>query len=177
MKTITNFAKFGILSIALFLSSCSGDDDSTPVTETSNVPTTGSYITAKVDGSTFSSIIYGVTSATASRVGTGVGALITVLGANQNADSIAISLLGITATGTYEISPNTDSIMAFTPVSGGLSYSTGECAGTVGSVTITYIDNSKIEGTFSFKGKDSDTCETSAMKTVTEGSFRGVFMQ
>ncbi|GEP49400.1 hypothetical protein FNO01nite_00720 [Flavobacterium noncentrifugens] len=177
MKTITNFAKFGILSIALFLASCSGNDDSTPVAETSNVPATGSYITAKVDGNSFSSIIFGVTSATASRIGTGVGTLITVLGANQSADSVTISLLGITAAGTYEISPNTESVMAFTPVSGGLSYSTGECAGTVGSVTITYIDNTKVEGTFSFKGKDTNTCETSAMKTVTEGSFRGVFMQ
>ena len=177
MKTITNFAKFGILSIALFLASCSGDEDATPVAPSSNVPATGSYITAKVDGNDFSSIIFGVTSASASRVISGDVTLITVLGANLSADSVVINLMNITATGTYEVSPNTDSVMAFTPVSGGLSYSTGECAGTVGSITITYIDNTKVEGTFSFKGKDSNTCETSAMKTVTEGSFRGVFMQ
>lgn len=177
MKTITNFAKFGILSIALFLCSCSGSDDSTPVAAIQTVPESGSYITAKVDGSDFSSIIFGVTSAAASRTVTGDVTLITVLGANLGADSIAINLMNITATGTYEISPNTDSVMAFTPGSGGVSYSTGECAGTIGSITVTYIDNTKVEGTFSFKGKDSDTCETSAMKTVTEGSFRGVFMQ
>jgi len=172
MKTITNFAKFGILSMVFFLASCNGDD-SNPVT--SNVPASGSYITAKVDGSDFSSIILGVTTASATRMETGVGTMITVLAADQSANSIVINLMGITATGTYTIDPNVDSVIAYTPVTGGVSYGTGECSGSTGTITITAIDNSKIEGTFSFKGKDANTCPTSATKTVTEGSFRGVF--
>jgi hypothetical protein len=31
------------------------------------------------------------------------------------------------------------------------------------------------KGTFSFTGKDGENCDTSEIKTVTEGSFRGVF--
>jgi len=172
MKTITQLAKLSLLSISLFVASCSGDD-SNPVT--SNLPSSGSYITAKVDGNDFSSIIFGVTSASATRMETGAGTMITVLGADQSANSIVINLMGITATGTYTIDPNVDSVIAYTPVSGGVSYGTGECSGSTGTLTITAIDNSKIEGTFTFRGKDANTCPTSATKTVTEGSFRGVF--
>ena len=174
MKTLKNLVKFSILSISLFLASCSGDDAAAEVVS-NNIPGSGSYIMAKVDGADFNSVIFGVTTASATRMETMTGTMITILGANQNADSIVINLMGITATGTYTIDPSVDSVLAFTPVTGGVSYSTGECSGTTGTLVVTAIDNAKIEGTFSFKGKDSDTCPSSAMKTVTEGSFRGVF--
>jgi|SRR6218665_2277659 len=176
MKTITNFAKISLLSVSLFIASCSSDD-AADIVDT-GAPTSGSYITAKVDGADFSSIIYGVaSSASATRMETGAGTMITVLGADQSANSIVINLMGITTAGTYTINPNVDSVMAYTPVTGGVSYGTGECSGSTGTITITTIDNDKIEGTFSFSGKDADTCPTSATKSVTQGSFRGVFSQ
>lgn len=174
MKTITHFCKLVFLSGSLFLASCSSDD-AADVVDT-GAPTSGSYITAKVDGSGFSSIIMGVaSSASATRMETALGTMITVLGADQSGNSIVVNLMGITAPGTYTMGPDVDSVIAYTPVTGGVSYSTGECAGTMGTIVVTAVDATKIEGTFSFKGKDSDTCATSATKTVTEGAFRGIF--
>jgi len=174
MKTITHFGKLVFLSLSLLLTSCSSDD-AADIVDNGN-PTSGTYITAKVDGSGFSSIIMGVaSSASATRMETGAGTMITVLGADQGGNSIVINLMGITTTGTYTIDPSVNSVMSYTPVTGGVSYGTGECSGSTGTIVITAIDATKIEGTFSFKGKDANTCPTSAMKTVTEGSFRGIF--
>ena len=158
------------LSIALaFLAlSCSKDNGG------SNVPSSGSYINAKIDGSSFSTTISGVSTASASRSGVGASTLIFVSGSNLESKNINISLYGITTTGTYTLNPSSDSVMS--AVVSGVAYSTGGCDGTTGTLKITKIDSSKIEGTFSFTGKDVDNCATSATKTITSGSFRGVFV-
>jgi len=161
----------------LVLASCSKDDDNNanPVVPTP-IPANTSFITATVDGAAFTSILFGTSIASASRSGSGNMTLIQVLGSNFSADNIALNLLGITETGTYTIDPSLDgSVMAFTPGTGGFAYSTGECSGSGGTLVVTAIDNTKIEGTFSFTGKDVDHCETSATKTVTNGTFKGVF--
>ena len=90
----------------------------------------------------------------------------------MNGNSIAINLLGITATGTYTLNADSDSVIAYTPPTGEAAYGTGGCSGASGTMNVTFIDNDKIEGTFSFTGKDVNNCETSATKTVTNGSFR-----
>ncbi|MBK8600331.1 MAG: hypothetical protein IPN80_07000 [Flavobacterium sp.] len=173
MKTFKSISKLVLIAFTIVLSSCSKDNDSsssTPITPS------GSYITATVDGASFSTSIAGISTASGSRSGSGEFTLIQVVGADINSNSIAINLLGITTTGTYTLNADSDSVLAYTPPTGGLSYSTGGCSDVSGTMNVTFIDNTKIEGTFSFTGKDVDNCATSATKTVTNGSFRCVFV-
>lgn len=172
MKTFQSISKLVVVVFALALSSCSKDSDSS----SSNPATpSGSYITAKVNGANFSTTIAGVSTTSGSRSGSGDFTLIQVLGADMNGNSIAINLLGITTTGTYALNGDSDSVIAYTPPTGEAAYGTGGCSGATGTINVTFIDNDKIEGTFSFTGKDVDNCATSATKTVTNGSFRCVF--
>jgi len=178
MKTLQNITKTLLIATSFFaVASCSKDDDNNNQVPVTPVPANTSFVTATVDGAAFTSILFGTSIASASRSGSGDMTLIQVLGSNFSADNIALNLLGITTTGTYTIDPSLDgSVMAFTPGSGGVSYSTGECSGSGGTLIVTAIDNTKIEGTFSFTGKDVDNCESSATKTVTNGTFKGVFV-
>ena len=178
MKIIKTTFKAILLAVTFssLLISCGGDDDVPPVTPVTPAANS-SFVKAKVNGQAFSSYIFGTSAASANISGSGSGTLIQVLGSNLNANNISITLYGITETGTYEINPSLDgSVMAYTPGTGGVAYSTGECAGSGGTIVITTLSSTKIEGTFSFIGKDSNTCDTSETKTVTEGSFRGVFV-
>lgn len=172
MKTFKTISKVALIALTVILSSCSKDSSSssTPATPT------GSYITATVDGASFSTTIAGISTASGSRSGSGEFTLIQVVGADINSNSIAINLLGITTTGTYTLNSGSDSVIAFTPPSGGAAYGTGGCEGASGTMNVTFLDDTKIEGTFSFTGKDVDNCATSATKTVTNGSFRCVFV-
>ncbi len=172
MKTFKTFSKLALVVFAVIITSCSKDDAPAQI----QVPAIGNYITAKVDGADFSTTIFGVSTANGSRSGSGDFTLIQVLGADINSNSIAINLLGITTTGTYTLDGNSDSVIAYTPPTAGAAYGTGGCAGAIGTITVSYLDSAKIEGTFSFTGKDVDNCATSATKTVTNGSFRCVFV-
>jgi Family of unknown function (DUF6252) len=173
MKTFKTISKVALIALTVILSSCSKDSSSS-----SSTPATpsGSYILATVDGASFSTTIAGISTASGSRSGSGASTLIQVVGADINSNSIAMNLFGITTTGTYTLNADSDSVIAFTPPTGGAAYGTGGCAGASGTMNVTFIDNTKIEGTFSFTGKDVDNCATSATKTVTNGSFRCVFV-
>ena len=48
------------------------------------------------------------------------------------------------------------------------------CTVATGTITITAITATKVEGTFSFTGAKDDDC--SSHKVVTNGEFRGTFM-
>ena len=177
MKIIKTTFKAILLAVTFssLLISCGGDDDLPPVTPVTP-PANSSFIKAKVDGQAFSSYIFGTSAASANISNAGPQQLIQVLGSNLNANNISITLLGITEAGTYQINPSNDgSVMAYTPGTGGVAYSTGECSGSGGTIVITTLSSTKIEGTFSFIGKDSENCGSGVTKTVTEGSFRGVF--
>lgn len=175
MKTFKTFSKLALVAFAVIISSCSKDD--TPAQ--TQVPATGSYITAKVDGADFSSTVFGVSTATANRVGTGPNALIQILGADLGGNNISITLidLNLVAGQTYTLNPSLDgSVIAYvSTTSGGAAFGTGICEGSTGTLVVTAYDNTKIEGTFSFTGKDGENCSATA-KAITNGSFRGVFV-
>lgn len=150
------------------LLSCSNGDD-TPVNDNPlEIPTTGSYMRATVDGQPFTSKVNGAEAVVAlNQFGQ-----ILIVGTNVANQEITIALEGITSTGTYTINSDTDSILAF--LEGEQSYDTKSgCSGAIGKVTITTIDETKIEGSFEFIGNQFDNC--SASKTVTTGYFRGVY--
>ena len=184
MKTIKKLGLVLSLAIATILSSCSKDSDGG---SSLAIPATGTYNNAKVDGANFTTVIAGQSSANASIIGTGEGNIITVLGTSVGAitgttfssSTISITLEGITAPGTYAVNDNRKVTLGylFTPDSTTAlttAYITGDCEGTTGSVTITTLTATKVEGTFTFSAKKEDTCNET--KTITSGSFRAVFM-
>lgn len=162
---------FAVLTLtALTLVAC-GDDDAQ--TNTNTLPD-GTYIQGKVDGTMFSSTIMGQSTAIATRQGTGEGTLITVQGTSMDTNTMLVAMMGITTTGTYTVDAEDDgTVLAYFGASESTSYDTSDCAGASGTLNITFIDATKVEGTFSFVGKNDDNCSQS--KTVTEGSFRGIF--
>jgi hypothetical protein len=169
MKSIKKLSAVVALVMLAIFSSCSSSSS-----DGGGSPVSGSYVTAKVDGAAFTTVISGVSAASASRTGTGADTLIMVLGSNLATNSVSINLYGITATGTYTLNSSSDSVLSYVDSASSAAYGTGICEGSTGTITITYLDATKIEGTFSFTGKDGEDCAAAA-KTVTEGAFRGVF--
>lgn len=177
MNTFKSIAKLSFIAISLFFVSCGGDDDNTYYPPVGNTPNNASYITGKVDGADFSSIIFGTSTATCNVVGTGSERFITILGGDMSANSITVQLWNVNSTGTINVNRNTDSFLNYSPGSGGVAYATSaDCDTATGTINITYIDDTKVEGTFSFTGVDTENC-AGGTKTVTEGSFRGTFPQ
>ena len=176
MKKVTSLAKFSFIALALAFVSCNKDDDSVaePV---NNTPDSASYITGKVDGADFSSIIFGTSTAQCSRIGTGSEQLITILAGDMSANSIVVTLAGVSNTGEIAVNKNTDSFLNYSPGTGGVAYATSaDCDNATGTINVTHIDGTKVEGTFSFTGVNTDNCGGGS-KTVTEGSFRGTYQQ
>ena len=182
MKTIKKLSLVFAITFATILSSCSNDSGGSSI----SVPATGSYINAVADGTDFTTVFSGQNTAVASKSGTGAQTLIQILGSSitnvstSGADtaSIAINLFGITTTGTYPLSPTTDgNVIGYTFIPSGATtgsvYSTGDCEGSTGTITITSFTATQIEGTFSCSAKKAETCD--ATKNISEGSFRGVF--
>lgn len=170
LNTLKSFTKVGVAAFILLLAACSDDNSS----GSSGNP--DGFIKGKVDGQQFTSLeVQGHSTTVATRTGTGDGMTIMVSGSNQDLNTMTIITIGITQPGTYEIDSSDNSVLAFISQNDQLSYDTGECDGASGTLTITTLTDEKIEGTFSFVGKDGENC--SASKTITNGSFRGVFMQ
>ena len=179
MKKIKKLSVMFAVGFAIILSSCTKEE---AAASTSAVPTTGTYINAKVDGADFTTIIAGQSAGSAVRNVQGGLNIILVSGSSvsvsnvQSQKNIALSLNDITAPGTYPLKGTSGNAGVYSDVNGAstTSYSSaGDCQGATGSVTITSISATQIEGTFNFVGKKDGAC--SATKTVTEGSFRGVF--
>jgi len=172
MKTVKTIAQtFFIAASLLLLNSCNKDDDNpTPFPV---VPANTSFITAKVNGANFTTLLFGTSTASCSRSGTGTSAMITILGGDMSANSITIFLDGNVGVGTQTVNITTNSLLNYSPGSGDQAFSTGSCVGATGTINITASDETHIEGTFSFTGKETDDCSLS--KTVTQGTFKGVF--
>lgn len=168
MKNLNQLKTIICLAIFVIISSCSNDSESI------DIPSSGSFVTAKIDGVSYTTIGNGI--ATASRFGLGEETSISFLGTNSAGDSITISLTGITTTGTYPLNSSSDSVIVFFDNSSGTFYGTDSCDSSTGTITITNLSSTQIEGTFSFSGKDDDDCDE-AGKNVTNGSFRGIFLQ
>ncbi|HEY0092176.1 MAG TPA: DUF6252 family protein [Flavobacterium sp.] len=178
MKAFKSLTKFSVVAVFLIVAGCSSDDDdnNTP-TPTPSTPN-GTYLKGKVDGTSWQSLeLQGQSLAVAVTSGEGTGRLIMINGSGDinGSDSMVINLLGIDAPGTYTINSDSDSVLAYVNTATETSYDTSDCSGATGTVTITTINTTKVEGTFSFVGKVDEDC--SQTKTIAEGQFRGVFMQ
>lgn len=174
MRKFQNIGKSFIIAAGfLAIVSCSKDDDNNTPVPVAPVPANSSFVTGKVDGSPFSSIIFGTSTASCTKGGSGNDSFMTILGGDLSANSISIVLMGSLSVGTYNVNNTTDSLLNYSPSTGSEAYSTGSCDGASGRITVTVSDATHIEGTYSFVGKDTDNC--SATKTITEGTFRGIY--
>ncbi|HPF60558.1 MAG: hypothetical protein KC544_02250 [Gemmatimonadetes bacterium] len=130
---------------------------------------TGGTITATVDGTSFAPRS---TEVSASYAG---GAL--AFAASQTTGSttrtININLVGVTAPGTFTLSPTTPGSIALLTVTTGLTPSTWTTALSPGSgtVQVTTLTANRATGTFSFTGQFSPTTSATGQKTVTAGQF------
>ena len=175
-----NFNKLAIIlftGLTIMFSSCSSDSDSNG--GGGSGPATGAYIKANVAGSDF--LAQGDLA-----TGTFNGNALIVGGSSITGKSLNIQLYGINTaltTGTYAINAaNNDETY-----NGGLTYSdvntstfsvknysSLNCDNNVGTLEITFIDATKVEGTFSCKGKEvkeNEACDGATID-VTNGSFR-----
>lgn len=189
MKTIKKLSLLGLIMVASILPSCSKKNPD-PVVAASN-----GLITCKVNGAAFTTAPIAGQSAPiiiATKIAIGGQNLISITGqsaANITAtggsaagsfDSITISLNGISAPGTYPV--NSDITLGYiysTPNPGSAiakstGYVTGNCSGTKGTITVTSLTATTIEGTFSFTAKKESTCDDT--KTITDGAFKVTFM-
>jgi hypothetical protein len=178
MKTMKKMGIMAFAAMALCLTACSGDDGGNSGGGGSSLDT---YVNAKVDGVTFKTFsVQGHSLGAAMRTGTGDQTLISVSGSSASSmgstdiKTIVISLLGITQPGTYTINSDSNSVLAYVDSASNISWDTSDCSGATGTIEITVLNDQKVEGSFSFTGKDDENC--SSQKNITAGKFRGTFM-
>ncbi len=168
MKTITKLSLIALLAFGSFnLASCS-DDDNNSNNGGGNTPE-GEFVSAKVNGQDFSSsTLFDAVAASHPNATT-----LMVQGSDNSGKAIQIMVLGLNGTGTYNLSNMQNGQMLYTVASPFASYSSAAGSGAQGTLEITHIDDTKVEGTFSFTGKNPN--DTSQSVTVTDGSFRANF--
>ena len=182
MKTIKKLSLIVTVTMVTLFSSCSKNS----TTPDPVLPVSGSFITTKINGVNYSSATSPLSNTVASKQGSGAGTVVSLLGtmtsnvtaAGATTESITINLLGITTTGTYALTlANKDTAQlgyTYAPSGGNaIGYSTGDCSATTGSLVITSFTATQIEGTFTCTAKKVSTCDVT--KTISEGSFKGVF--
>lgn len=171
MKTIKRIGFMAFAALTLAVTSCSSDDSSGGTGSSLD-----NYVNGKVDGTLFETFsMNGFSAGTSVKNGT----MVTITGTamesvgSTNVKTMTILLMDVTGTGTYQIGPDSDSVLSYFDSAASISWDTSNCSGATGTVTVTTFNDQKIEGTFNFTGKDDDNC--SSQKVVTEGSFRGTF--
>jgi len=160
-----------VVVMALCFTACS-EDDNAPVEE---APPAGEFVKAKVNGVQFETVTAGgLTSVYATRTGTGENTQMIVVGNNANFDAVGFTTHSITATGTYQLNQEIDVAgMIYGNGTTDISYGTTECPASSGTLTITFIDETRVAGTFQFTAHNEDDCADG--RTVTEGSFNAIF--
>ena len=145
------------LALAVLIGGCNSStstDDSTPA---------GYYMTAKIEGAAF-------TANTAALQAVNTSGLLAISGgtASASVQQISLTIFGAEQGKTYSLGFGNTS---FASVTLGLtskdSYSSSLVGGS-GSITISKLTATEVEGTFTFKGINTDE----ATKNVTEGKFR-----
>lgn len=173
MKRIQNLVLLLSTVSLLMLSSCSSSDDGG---DGGNAPS--GLLVAKVEGTAFKSFAQ---SSLATISTTGPSKSLIIIATNADGNAFSMTIFGYTGAGTYEF---TGANVAITNVA---SYSETEVnlsnpmASTTGlwqapydttlagSVSISEETDTKVIGTFSFKGKNVNGDDS--IKNITEGSF------
>ncbi|AWI24564.1 DUF6252 family protein [Flavobacterium pallidum] len=167
MKTLKMISKMSLIAVMFLALSCSSDSDGGGG-GTASVGT----ITAKVGGSSFTSMTQGTQ---VSQITAGGTTTITMLGADASGKAISLTLHGVSATGTYQIGgENLISIIGSyvdtniqNPQASVTYVAPTEGNAVMGSITVSELTDAKIVGTFNFTG----TSDAGATKAITNGAF------
>jgi hypothetical protein len=164
MKTMKAIGLTAFLALALMGSSCSGDDGGE--NKGSGMAT---YIFATIDGHSFKTFeLQGFLSAQATKNGNTVS----IIGVAEDDSGMTIGLTGITEPGIYPISSNAIANRIGYSDSDVTISSLSPCEGVEGTIKISVINDTKVEGTFTMTANNSECTQE---RTVTNGSFRGTF--
>ncbi|MGB1308382.1 MAG: DUF6252 family protein [Oceanihabitans sp.] len=168
MKTLKNLFLL-LLSISMFtLTSCSSDDDGG-----SNGGASSGTISAKVDGSNFSSLEISSSATIANN-----GLNLIIIGSNSSGKAITLTINGYEGVGTYEISGGNIFVASASYSETDVSNPTNPSTETwqspyedsiLGEINISEETDTKIKGTFSFMCKN--TLNDNSIKDITDGSF------
>jgi|GEM_PF-550996 len=177
MKTLKRIGFVLTMALVTVMTSCSSDDNGGGGGFSG--PATGNFVKAKIGGSNFSATGQVVQGAYQS----GNIALqgVSINGTNTTSMAIQLYKPGGLTVGTYNVGPDQTGdnvgLLSYTTVTSSMStvtYVSADCSSASGTIEITFIDDTKIEGTFSFTGvelRDNDDC-SGGTKNVTNGSFR-----
>lgn len=176
MKNFKTMGLTAFAALSLMLTSCGSDDGGESAGPVGS--TLDTYVSAKVDGVNFETFaIQGFSLGTASRD----GSFVTVTGISQESATateqkvITIALMDVTGPGTYTLNANTNAgVISYFETATDKSWDSGNCDAGTATIVVTTFNDTKIEGTFTFTGADGDNC--SSTKNVTNGEFRGTFM-
>lgn len=175
MKNFNKFSAIVLMTLSVLSISCSSDSDGGG----GSGPATGGFVKAKVAGSNFQSDDL-------TTVGTYASGAMVLQGTTAQGKSVGIQLYaldGALEVGTYNMNATNESdaytgSLTYTEVNlsdfSAKAYNSVNCENATGTLEITFIDATKIEGTFSFVGKEvkmDESCN-GATKNVTNGSFR-----
>lgn len=155
MKTKTYFFLFSLLAI-ISISSCKKSDDTNPVTGNGS-------ISLSYDGTAWS--------ATLAVQAINSNGVINVTGSDSDAHQAAVTLLGVSSPGTYEITSLSGNQLRWTEGLGSNdTYSANGIVGS-GSIVVDEISDTHIKGTFSFQGQNTN----GGTRSITNGKFEADF--
>lgn len=173
MKTLRKITLFTATLSIIFVLSCSKTDD-----DGGNGTASAGILTAKVDGKTFESMTIS-SSATVANVG--VGDNLVIIASNSDGNAFAITIIGYTGTGTYEITGDNIAVTntaSYSETNVNLSNPTASTteiwqapydATKVGSLSVSEETSTNIKGTFNFKSKN--VLGDNSIINITEGAF------
>jgi hypothetical protein len=169
MKTITKLSYAFFMCASLAMVSCSGDDDGG---STNGGNTSGEYVKAKIDGSSWSS------SSTIDVVSASnpTESVLMVQGSNNSGEVIQISLMSYDGEGTYDVSSQISGYAQYGTISPIAFYNSAVGGGATGEVTITEVTDTFVKGTFEFTGRNTEEGSTETVN-VTNGEFKANFQQ
>jgi len=153
MKNFIKIISAAVLAMAI-LGSCKKENNDTP---TPTAPAT--FFKCTIDGSNWSS--------NGANVALDIGSTMQISGTTLTGSSIMLIIQAPFQVGTYIANPNTMNTFTYVKGFAGSPYSTQEGIGQ-GTLNITAISASKIEGTFQFTGENWD----GDVKQITAGSFK-----
>lgn len=162
-KTFGSIGKVMLLATSIAFVSCSKDDDAAPV-----VPIESQYyVKAKVDDGNYANSAYAAPAATLN-----AGTLM-IQSSGDTGNSMQIQIPNYAGEGTYQSGSNdlSSGYINFSRLGAGFTYKSYTSVRGTGTVEITSVSATEIEGTFTAYAPENEEDWTEAVQ-ITEGTFK-----